>query len=126
VFLLALGALMLTSALGFAQPPSPAAPTKITGRAAIDRLVGNTMTGTLEGSPYFAFYDKDGAVRMQASGDVTAGKWAADGDDLCEEFPDDGDETCYRLELDGNSGIMTDEDGAVYKIDIIPGNPKKL
>jgi hypothetical protein len=108
------------------EPPSPPGESKLIGRAAIDKLIGNTMSGTAQGSPYFAFYDKDGTVRMQIGGDLQSGKWTIDGDDLCEEFPDDEDETCYHLELEGNSGVMTDEDGTAYKIEIIPGNPKKL
>jgi hypothetical protein len=109
------------------QPPSsPPASGKVTGRAAIDKLIGNTMTGTIEGAPYFAYYDKDGTVRMQVGSDVMAGKWTIDGDGFCEEYPDDEDETCYHLEIDGNGALMTDEDGTVYKIEILPGNPKKL
>ena len=48
--------------------------------------------------------------------------------DLCEEFPDDDDETCYRIELDpdGMKGTMTDADGTLYGIEILPGNPQKL
>jgi hypothetical protein len=123
---LAICALMLTSALSFGQqPPSPPGG-KVEGRAAIDKLIGNTMTGTIESAPYFAFYDPSGTVKMQVGSDVGTGKWTIDGDRLCEEFPEDEDETCYHLELDGNNGTMTDEDGSVYKIEILPGNPKKL
>ena len=84
------------------------------------------MTGTIGSAPYFAYYDPDGSVRMLVGSDKTAGKWAIDGDKLCEEYPDDEDETCYHLELDANGAVMTDEDGTVYKIEIIPGNPKQL
>jgi len=124
--LVAICALMLTSGLIFAQhAPSPSQG-KLTGHAAIEKLIGNTMTGTAEGQPYFAFYDKDGTVKMQRGSEISTGKWAIDGDDLCEEYPDDDDETCYKLELDGNVGVMTDEDGISYEIEIIPGNSKKL
>jgi hypothetical protein len=108
------------------QAPSPSAEGKVTGRAAIDKLIGNTMSGMAQGSPYFAFYDPNGTVRMQTGSDLQAGKWSIDEDNLCEEFPDDEDESCYHLELEGTSGVMTDEDGTAYKIEIIPGNPKKL
>ncbi|MFI5012646.1 MAG: hypothetical protein ACHQAY_09880 [Hyphomicrobiales bacterium] len=117
---------MLTSALVFAQQAPSPSQGKLAGRAAIEALIGNTMTGTADGTPYFAFYDKDGTVRMQRGSEVSEGKWSIDGDNLCEEYPEDDDETCYKLELDGASGIMTDEDGTVYKIEIIPGNPHKL
>ena len=63
------------------QPPSPSGEGKLIGRAAIDKLIGNTMSGTAQGSPYFAFYDKDGTVRMQIGGDLQSGKWTIDGDD---------------------------------------------
>ena len=121
-----LSSLFLFNAAFAQQPPSPPAEGKLTGRAAIEKLIGNTMSGTAQGSPYFAFYDPNGTVRMQSGSDLQSGKWTIDGDDLCEEYPDDEDETCYHIELDGNSGVMTDEDGTAYKIEILPGNPKKL
>ena len=125
--ILAICAFILTSACAFAQQaPSPSAPGKLAGRAAIEKLLGNTMTGTIEGAPYFAYYDKDGTVRMQVGSDTTTGKWTIDGDNLCEEYPDDEDETCYHLDIDDTGAVMTDEDGTAYKIEILPGNPKKL
>jgi hypothetical protein len=129
--LLGMGALVLLPAAVLAQQqqppsPSPSQPAKLTGHAAIDALVGNTMTGTAEGSPYFAYYDKNGEVRMQQGRDVSVGHWSIDSEDLCEEYPDDDDETCYKLDLDGAKGVMTDEDGTAYAIEIIPGNPRKL
>ncbi|SEE15455.1 hypothetical protein SAMN05444161_4991 [Rhizobiales bacterium GAS191] len=125
---LAICASMLISSLCFAQQqtPSPSAPTKITGKAAIEALIGNTMTGSADGTPYLAFYAKDGTVTMKRGGEVSSGKWSINGDDLCEEYPDDEDESCYKLELDGTAGVMTDEDGTPYKIEILPGNPEKL
>jgi hypothetical protein len=110
------------------QPPSPSGEGKLIGRAAIDKLIGNTMSGTAQGSPYFAFYDKDGTVRMQRDGAVSTGQWSSDGEGLCEEFPEDEDETCYTLALDGDgaTGIMTDADGVAYMIGILPGNSRKL
>jgi hypothetical protein len=125
---LALGALMFLAgtALSQQQTPSPSPPAKLAGRAAIDALIGNTMTGMAEGVPYFAYYDKSGEVRMQQGRDVSVGHWSIDGENLCEEYPDDEDETCYKLELDGAKGAMTDEDGTTYAIEIIPGNPKKI
>jgi hypothetical protein len=119
---------MLTSGALFAQQPapSPSPATKLTGHAAIEALIGNTMTGSADGAPYFAFYDKDGTVKMKRGGEVSTGKWSFDEDDLCEEYPDDDDETCYKLELSGQTGIMTDEDGTAYKVEILPGNPEKL
>ena len=129
--LLAICALILTSAFGFAQDaPAPApgqvTPGQVTGRAAIDKVIGNTMSGTIENEAYFAYYDKDGTVRMLVGGNVSHGKWSIDGNNLCEEFPDDEDETCYHFQIDDAGGIMTDEDGTDYKIEIIKGNPKKL
>jgi len=118
----------LSSISSLAQQP-PAAPSpsgKLSGKAAIEALIGNTMTGNADGVPYFAFYVRDGTVTMKRGAEVTSGKWSIAGDDLCEEYPDDEDESCYKLELDGMSGIMTDEDGTPYKVEILPGNPEKL
>ena len=126
---LGMGAMLLVCGPGLAQQqaaPSPSQSAKLAGRAAIDALIGNTMTGTADGSPYFAYYDKNGEVRMQQGRDISIGHWSIDHDDLCEEYPEDDDETCYKLGLDGAKGVMTDEDGTAYAIEIIPGNPKKL
>ncbi len=101
---------------------------KLEGRAAVDRLIGNTMTGTSDGTPYFAFYESSGTVKMQRGKEVASGQWSRDGETLCEEFPDDDDETCYRIKLDpdGMKGTMTDADGTEYGIEILPGNPQNL
>jgi hypothetical protein len=106
--------------------PDTASPGKLAGHAAVEALAGNTMNGTADGAPYFAYYDKSGEVRMKRGGAVETGHWAADGDDLCEEYPDDEDETCYKLDLDGAKGVITDEDGTSYAVTILPGNPEKL
>ncbi|MBV9568564.1 MAG: hypothetical protein JO172_10525 [Hyphomicrobiales bacterium] len=104
--------------------PSPG----IEGHDAVEKLIGNTMTGTSGGVAYFAFYDKGGTVKMQRSGEVASGQWSSDGENLCEEFPDDDDETCYTIKLEpgGAKGTMTDADGTAYLIEILPGNPQKL
>lgn len=114
------------AALAQQQGPSPAK--AIEGGAAVERLLGNTMTGTSGGVAYFAYYDKSGTVKMQRGAEVTSGQWSRDGENLCEEFPDDDDETCYTIKLapDGMKGTMTDADGAAYAIEILPGNPQRL
>ena len=118
--------MLISSASEAEQPVAAPAGAKLSGSAAVEQLIGNTMTGSAEGAPYFAFYDKDGTVKMRRSGELSTGKWSLDHGELCEEYPDDDDETCYKLELDGASGVMTDDDGTAYKIDILPGNPEKL
>jgi hypothetical protein len=118
--------LVATQALAQQQGPSPTQ--NLEGHAAVDRLIGNTMTGTSGGVPYFAFYDRSGTVKMQRGTEVASGQWSRDGEGLCEEFPDDDDETCYIIKLnpEGMTGTMTDADGTAYAIEILPGNPQKL
>jgi hypothetical protein len=121
-------ALLTLSAAALAQQPAPvpAPAAHLAGRAAVEALAGNTMTGTADGAPYFAYYDRNGEVRMKRGGDVETGHWAADEGRLCEEYPDDDDETCYTLDLEGDHGTMTDEDGTAYAITIVRDNPEKL
>ena len=120
--------LMVASKAALAQQQTPSAAQSLEGHAAIERLIGNTMTGTADGAPYFAYYDKSGTVKMQRGTEVASGQWSRDGENLCEEFPDDDDETCYMTKLapDGMKGTMTDADGTEYGIEILPGNPQKL
>ena len=113
--------LMVASKAALAQQQTPSAAQSLEGHAAIERLIGNTMTGTADGAPYFAYYDKSGTVKMQRGAEVASGQWSRDGENLCEE-------TCYMIKLDpdGVKGTMTDADGTEYGIEILPGNPQKL
>jgi hypothetical protein len=119
---------MVATPAAVAQQQTPSPAQGLEGQAAVERLIGNTMTGTAGGVPYFAFYDRSGTVKMQHGTEVVSGQWSRDGENLCEEFPDDDDETCYGIKLDpnGTKGTMTDADGTAYAIEILLGNPQKL
>ena len=120
--------LMIAQATALAHQQVPSSDQDIEGHAAVEKVIGNTMTGTADGVPYFAYYETTGTVKMQRGGEVASGQWSRDRESLCEEFPDDDDETCYTIRLDagGMKGTMTDTDGTAYTIEILPGNPQKL
>ena len=112
-----------------APTPAPAAPAtaKLTGLAAWNTLVGNTVSGKSgDDEDLVEFYRPDGKVKQSVDGEVATGKWTVKGQKICFLFPDDDGETCYRLEIDGTVATFTADDGEPMRYDILEGNPKGL
>ena len=113
-----------------ASAPAANAPAtqKLTGLAAWNALVGNSISGKNDdGDPLVEYYLANGTVKQLVDDDdVNTGKWAVRGKQVCFEYPDDDDESCYEIVVDGNIATFTDEDGAGHRYQILKGNPKKL
>jgi hypothetical protein len=108
-------------------PAAPRAPARLTGLAAWNALVGNSISGKNEdGDPVTEFYLRNGTVKQMTDDEIETGKWAARGDKICFEYPDDDEESCYTVVLDGNVATFTDEDGSGRRYEVLQGNPKKL
>ncbi len=110
-----------------AAAPAPAAVGRLTGAAAWNSLIGNSISGkSEEGDPLTEFYLANGTVKQLIDDEISTGKWALRGQEICFEYPEDDDETCYKLVIDGNVATFTDEDGAGRRYTVEKGNPKKL
>jgi hypothetical protein len=118
---------------GAAAAPAPkvaqAAPAagKLTGMAALNAVIGNTVSGkNSDGDAGVWFYDKKGAVKQLVDDEITVGKWAIKGEKICEEYPEDDEETCYTVEVSGNIATFADEEGNGRRYTIAAGNAKNL
>ncbi len=110
-----------------AAAQAPAAPRRLTGAAAWNALIGNTISGKNDdGEPYFEFYLANGTVKQLDDDDTATGKWALRGDRICFEYPDDDEESCYKLVVEGNIATFTDDDDAGKRYEILKGNAKRL
>ena len=110
-----------------AASAAPAATQKLTGLAAWNVLVGNSISGKNEdGDPIVEYYLANGTVKQLVDDEISTGKWAVRGKTVCFEYPDDDDETCYEVAVDGTVATFTDEDGSGRRYEILKGNPKKL
>ncbi len=107
--------------------PSPAAPSKLSGLAAWNVLVGNTIVGKdAEGGALTEYYLANGKVKQLSDDEVTTGKWAAKGAKVCFIYSGEDAETCYKVEVFGDVATFTDDDGDGRRYKIVQGNPKGL
>lgn len=102
-------------------------PTKLSGLAAWNTLVGNTIIGKdAEGGELIEYYLPNGKVKQLSEDEVTSGKWAAKGAKVCFIYTGEKTETCYQVEVFGDVATFTDDDGDGRRYKIVKGNPKAL
>jgi len=111
-----------------AKPAAPAAmqTPRLTGLAAWNALVGNSISGKNEdGDPLTEYYMRNGTVKQLADDETATGKWTVRGEKVCFKYPDE-DEDCYRVTVDGDIATFSEDDGSGRRYQILQGNPKKL
>jgi tetratricopeptide (TPR) repeat protein len=113
-----------TPAAAATQTETPV--TKLTGRAAWDALVGNSITGEEDGEPLVEYYAPDGTAKSMTGHEVSTGTWTFAGDTVCFKYPDDQDTDCYKVEVAADSVTFYEKDGSGSRYAIVKGNPKQL
>jgi pyruvate/2-oxoglutarate dehydrogenase complex dihydrolipoamide acyltransferase (E2) component len=111
-----------------AKPAAPAAmqTQRLTGLAAWNALVGNSISGkNSDGDALTEYYLRDGTVKQLADDETATGKWTVKGEKVCFKYPDE-DEDCYRITVDGDVATFTEDDGSGRRYQVLKGNPKKL
>lgn len=107
-----------------AAPAAPAA-AKLSGLAAWNAIVSNTINGKRDGEEFDYYVKADGTIVWLDDGDIETGKWAMEGQNICVTFPDD-DKECFSVELDGDIITFKDQTGSGFRGTLLKGNPKKL
>ncbi len=107
-----------------AQQATPAA--KLTGAAAWQQLVGNTVVAEARAGGYTEFYAADGAVVHLDKDGKAKGRWTLQGDKVCFDFPEEDDRSCVSVELEGSKGAFVDEDATRDTFTLLAGNAKAL
>ena len=105
--------------------PAPAPAEKLTGLAAWNALVGNTVVGKLEGQDFVDYYLTDGKVKSMVEGQVVTGQWSLEGEKICFVYPNEPKE-CYAMEVVGDSATFTDPSGIGIRTQILKGNARNL
>lgn len=112
-----------------AQPPAAAGGgddgKTTTGGEAWMSVVGNTLTGKIDGEVFFEHYRKDGSTVLLQDADVTKGKWTLEGEKVCFKYPDE-DKDCYTISRTGDQVTMVNTSGRGLRMTLLPGNPKNL
>ena len=104
---------------------APAESAKLSGVAAWNAIIGNTVTGKREGDDFDYYVKPDGAIILLDDGDIETGKWALEGQKICFTFPGE-DKECLTVSLDGDVINFLEDDGSGFRGKLLKGNPKKL
>jgi hypothetical protein len=106
-----------------AAPPAP--DKTITGAEAWLSIVGNTVTGKVEGEVIFEYYRKDGTLTLLEGDEITKGKWSLEGEKVCLRYPDE-DKDCQTVTLAGDEVTFMRKNKTGYRLKVLNGNPKNL
>ena len=112
------GAMPLTSPGGGGGP-------SLSGAQAWMSVVGNTLTGTIDGELMFEHYRKDGSLTLLQGNDVTTGRWTVEGEKVCFKYPDE-DKECYSIQRSGEDVTLVGSNGKGFRLTVLEGNPKNL
>lgn len=118
--------LVVTYAGTTVTPPPPPPGSKLVGRAAVDRLIGNTTAATIDGQDIADYFAPDGTYVSQVDTVIEKGRWRVnDGDQLCYKLGDE-DETCVNVEIEGRKVKYLYDGGDEEEYELHDGNPRKL
>jgi hypothetical protein len=118
--------LVVTYAGATVTPPVLPANARLAGRAAIERLIGNTTTATIDGSDIADYFAPDGTYVSQIDAVIARGRWRiSDEDQLCLKFPDE-DENCFKVEVSGRKVTYIHDVDDEEEFELHDGNSRKL
>lgn len=104
--------------------PPPADKT-ITGAEAWLSIIGNTVTGKVEGEVIFEYYRKDGTLTLLEGTEKTKGKWSLEGEKVCFKYPDE-DKDCQTVTRTGDEATFMRKNKSGYRLKVLEGNPKNF
>jgi hypothetical protein len=108
-----------------AAPPAGGAAKTLTGGEAWLSIVGNTLTGRIDGEVIHEYYRKDGTLTLMEGSELTKGKWTIEGEQVCFKYPDE-DKDCMTVTRTGDQVTLTRAKGKGLRFTLLPGNPKDL
>jgi len=97
----------------------------MTGAEAWLTIIGNTVTGKVDGEMIFEHYRKDGTLALLEGSEITKGKWSLEGERVCFKYPDE-DKDCQTITRTGDEVTFKRKDKSGYKLKVLQGNPKNL
>ncbi|GEP62147.1 hypothetical protein [Reyranella soli] len=108
-----------------AAAAAPPADKTMTGAEAWLTIIGNTVTGKVDGEVIFEHYRKDGTLALLEGSEITKGKWSLEGERVCFKYPDE-DKDCQTITRTGDEVTFKRKDKSGYKLKVLQGNPKNL
>lgn len=97
----------------------------VTGGEAWLTIVGNTITGRVDGEEIFEHYRKDGTLALMEGSEITKGRWSLEGERVCFKYPDE-DKDCQTVSRTGDEVTFARKGGKSFRFKVLAGNPKNL
>ncbi len=110
---------------GQAAAAAPPANKTMSGAEAWLTIIGNTVTGKVDGVEVFEHYRKDGTLALMEGSALTKGKWSLEGERVCFKYPDE-DKDCQTVSRTGDEVTFRRKDKTGYRLKVLQGNPKNL
>ena len=98
---------------------------RLTGRAAWNQLVGNSIIGDDDGETLVECYAVDGTSKSMSGNKISTGRWTFGGERVCFKYTDEPRD-CYKVEVSGDVVTFYYKDGSGLRYTLLKGNPKKL
>jgi hypothetical protein len=98
---------------------------KLAGKAAWDRIIGNSITGTENGKMLVEYYAADGTAKSMTDNQIATGNWTIGSDAICFKYRNVPRE-CYTLEVFGDTATFYNNKGEGGRYAIVKGNPHGL
>lgn len=99
---------------------------RLSGSAAWDKLVGNSLIGRYEGQNIVDAYLPDGTVKTKLGDVVQVGRWGLVDDRICFQYPEDSEAACWSIEMQGSAVTLTGADGSNVLLSMTPGLPAEF
>ena len=108
------------------QQDAASTETKLSGRAALDAIIGNTIVTSVANGEVVIFFDANGALKGISGGGPRTGTWIVKDDKLCLD-PNRTHAECFRAEVVGTSVSLHFEEGAPPVVaTILQGNARNF
>jgi hypothetical protein len=107
------------------QSAPPSGSQTLTGPEAWLSMIGNTVTGTIDGKVVFEHYRKDGTLTLLEGDEISQGKWSLEGERVCFKYPGE-DKDCQTIIRTGDEVTFMSKDKTGYRLKVLQGNPKNL
>ena len=88
-------------------------------------IVGNTITGRVDGEEIFEHYRKDGTLALMEGSEITQGRWSLEGERICFKYPDE-EKDCQAVSRVGDEVTFARKGGKSFRFRLLPGNPRNL
>ncbi len=101
-------------------------PTVLTEEEVLAQFIGNTATGTEQGTGWSEYYQSNGTIRGRWGNGPYQGKWTVTGSEMCFDYAGFEDDGCWTMSIEGDEISYYKKGNPDGTAKLLKGNPKNL